>query len=282
MQFFLGCAVWAYKGWLGDFYPAGSQSADFLQLYSQRLTTVEGNTTFYVTPDRPTLARWREQVTPGFQFCLKLPRSVSHQGALRSTLPDALAFLEQMQDLGDHLGPMFLQLPPGYSPDQWEDLGTFLKAWPRSQALALEVRHPDWFQVPASHRLQTLLEDLGVGRVLLDSRPIYDCPDDPQLHSERRKPQLPLHPTVTAPFALVRYISHPTAQFNDVYFQEWVGIVQGWLQQGIHVYFFVHCPLEKRSPDNARSFQHWLEAASVPVPPLPWEHLGGEQQLSLF
>ncbi|EAW38849.1 hypothetical protein [Lyngbya sp. PCC 8106] len=32
-QFFLGCAVWAYKDWIGDFYPPGSRSTDFLKLY---------------------------------------------------------------------------------------------------------------------------------------------------------------------------------------------------------------------------------------------------------
>jgi uncharacterized protein YecE (DUF72 family) len=35
------------KDWLGDPFPAGSKSADLLKLYSRRLTTVEGHTTFY-------------------------------------------------------------------------------------------------------------------------------------------------------------------------------------------------------------------------------------------
>ena len=48
-HFYLGCAVWGYKDWLGELFPAGSKNADFLALYSRRLTTVEGNTTFYAT-----------------------------------------------------------------------------------------------------------------------------------------------------------------------------------------------------------------------------------------
>lgn len=47
MNFRLGCAVWSYKGWVGDFYPQRSRPTKFLHLYSQRLTAVEGNTTFY-------------------------------------------------------------------------------------------------------------------------------------------------------------------------------------------------------------------------------------------
>jgi uncharacterized protein YecE (DUF72 family) len=46
-RFYIGCAVWAYKDWVGELFPPGSKSADFLSLYSRRLTTVEGNTTFY-------------------------------------------------------------------------------------------------------------------------------------------------------------------------------------------------------------------------------------------
>jgi len=47
--FYIGCAVWGYKDWLGELFPPGSKSADFLALYSRRLTTVEGNTSFYET-----------------------------------------------------------------------------------------------------------------------------------------------------------------------------------------------------------------------------------------
>ena len=48
-NFYIGCAVWGYKDWLGDLFPLGSKQGDFLSLYSRRLTTVEGNTTFYAT-----------------------------------------------------------------------------------------------------------------------------------------------------------------------------------------------------------------------------------------
>jgi uncharacterized protein YecE (DUF72 family) len=38
-HFYIGCAVWGYKDWLGDLFPAGSRSANFLSLYSRMLTT---------------------------------------------------------------------------------------------------------------------------------------------------------------------------------------------------------------------------------------------------
>ena len=117
MNFYLGCAVWSYQGWIGNFYPPKSKSSELLQLYSQRLTTVECNATFYAIPDRKLLRRWREQTTTDFRFCLKLPRDITHQGRLQKQIPLALEFIEKMQILGENLGVIFAQLPPSYGPD---------------------------------------------------------------------------------------------------------------------------------------------------------------------
>lgn len=280
----LGCAVWSYKGWVGDFYPQGSRSTQFLHLYSQRLTTVEGNTTFYAIPDEDTVARWASQTSPGFEFCLKLPRDLTHQGTLQPSIPGALSFLKQMRGLGNRLGPIFAQLPPRYGPELLDDLRAFLSAWPRAEAaLALEVRHPDWFQEPYASQLTALLEQLGVGRVLLDSRPIYSGPDDAQVNIERRKPELPVQSSVTAAFSLIRFISHPQREFNQIFLEEWVDFVNHQLRQGTRLYFFVHCPVEELSPGTARYFQQLLLQCGVSVPPLPWNSIEQPStQLSLF
>lgn len=284
MNFFLGCAVWSYKGWVGNFYPAKSRQSDFLRLYSQRLTTVEGNTTFYAIPDKNTVARWAEQTPPEFQFCLKLPKDLTHKGLLQPSIPGALNFLEQMRGLDDRLGPIFAQLPPSYSPELYDDLSNFLTAWPRSEApLALEVRHRDWFKKPHAEKLTNLLQNLGVGRVLLDSRPIYSGANDPQVQLERRKPQLPLQPSITTSFSLIRFISHPNKEVNQPFLTEWVTQIKEWLDRGTRIYFFVHCPIEENSPHTARYFQELLEKNGVAVPPLPWNDIDGTAtQLSLF
>ncbi|HCF25835.1 MAG TPA: DUF72 domain-containing protein, partial [Cyanobacteria bacterium UBA11049] len=49
------------------------------------------------------------------------------------------------------------------------------------------------------------------------------------------------------------------------------------------LYFFVHCPVEERSPHNARYFQQMLSQQGVSVPPLPWNNIQQfPNQLSLF
>ncbi len=290
VDFSLGCAVWAYKGWVGDFYPPRSKPSEFLGLYSHRFTAVEGNTTFYVPPDRAAVARWRAETPSGFKFCLKLPKQLTHTGLLVPAIPGAKSFLASMAELGDRLGPMFAQLPPSYGSNLIDDLEGFLAAWPQDVVpLALEVRHPNWFVEPHASTLERLLKRLGIGRVLLDSRPVYDSynsydsTDDPQLHSQRRKPKLPLHLSVTSKFSLIRYISHPDRDFNHTYLAAWAEQVAVWLAQGISIYFFVHCPQEERSPHNAYYFQHLLEERGVPVPVLPWQAIEPvPTQLDLF
>ena len=116
-RFYLGCAVWAYKDWIGDLFPAGSKAADLLALYSRRLTTVEGNTTFYATPKPEVVRRWAAETPESFRFCFKLPREISHEGPLAAQVETTRAFVERMAPLGGRLGPFFLQLPPAYRAD---------------------------------------------------------------------------------------------------------------------------------------------------------------------
>ncbi|MBD2020543.1 DUF72 domain-containing protein, partial [Leptolyngbya sp. FACHB-36] len=96
MNLRIGCAVWAYKGWLGDLFPTGSRPSEFLHLYSRRFTTVEGNTTFYSVPDAETVKRWAAETPAGFEFCLKLPKALTHGGLLGPQISGALRFIEQM------------------------------------------------------------------------------------------------------------------------------------------------------------------------------------------
>lgn len=276
--------MWGYEGWRGGFYPAKARSSDFLSLYSRRLRAVEGNSVFYAVPEREVLARWVAETPTGFQFCLKLPKDFTHGGPLAQSVNPAARFLDHVRLLGDRLGPIFAQLPPTYGPSEIKDLTAFLKAWPRHESeLALEVRHRDWFDEPHASRLSSILEELGVGRVLLDPRAVYQGPGDPQAGHPRPKPNVPVRAIKTAPFSVVRFISHPVMDVNLRFLDPWVTCVDRWVRAGVRIYFFVHCPIEERSPENARLFQRMLEQKGVSVPPLPWDTLPEPPgQLSLF
>jgi len=286
VNFYLGCAVWSYKDWVGNLYPPKSQPRDFLNLYSRRFTTVEGNTTFYAIPNAETIANWVSQTPQGFKFCPKLHRQVTHQGLLTPRIRDAINFLERISGLGDRLGTTFIQLPPSYSPEYLTDLTEFLHVCSQfGLKLALEVRHGDWFKPQHRQRLNSLLIKLNIVKVLLDTRPIYNCPDDPQIGSPRKKPQLPLQQEIIGDIAFIRFISHPDRKYNQTYLQQWTNCLHTWLNQGKTIYFFVHCPQEVRSPDTAKYFYSLLKKSDFdsPLPSLPWNNIDPyPTQLKLF
>lgn len=284
--FYIGCAVWGYKDWVGELFPPGSKSTDFLSLYSRRLTTAEGNTTFYATPAVETVKRWASETPEHFRFCFKLPREVSHEGPLATKGKATQEFIDRMAPLGERLGPFFLQLPPGYRADKIEDLERWLAAWPRDYRIAVEVRYLDWYAEPAERTLMALLERYNAGRVVMDVRPLDAGPlpgADVDLQRARdRKPDVPMHPLRSSDIALIRYIGHPKPELNAPLLDEWAKRVAQWLSEGTEVYFFCHCPDERRSPALCRDFQHRLARLSD-IPHLPWDELEtGMQQATLF
>jgi len=286
VHFYIGCAVWAYKDWIGDLFPPGSKSSDLLSLYSRRLTTVEGNTTFYAIPKPEVVQRWATETPETFRFCFKLPREISHEGALAAQIEPTRAFVERMAGLGERLGPFFLQLPPGYRADKIDDLERWIAAWPQEQKLAVEVRHEDWYESPGEQALMELLERYGAGRVVMDVRPLDAGPlpgANIDLQAARdRKPDVPMHPLRSGGIALIRYIGHPVPELNEPILDEWAERVAQWLSEGTEVYFLCHCPDERRSPALCREFQRRLERLAD-VPQLPWDMLDtGLRQGTLF
>jgi uncharacterized protein YecE (DUF72 family) len=286
-KLYIGCAVWGYKEWVGDLFPAGSKSGDLLSLYSRRLTTVEGNTSFYATPRQEIVQRWAAETPETFRFCFKLPREVSHEGPLSDKVELAKAFIERMSGLGERLGPYFLQLPPSYHPRQIEDLAAWLTAWPPEIPLAVELRHIDWYDPINEDTIMQLLTAYGVGRVVMDVRPLDLGPlpgaEEDLKRARDNKPDVPMHPLRSAPFAMVRYIGHPDIERNGPLLDEWADRIVDWIAEGTTVYFFLHCPVEARSPSICRELQRRLNGRPG-IPELPWDTLEGGQleQATLF
>jgi uncharacterized protein YecE (DUF72 family) len=134
------CAVWSYPGWVGEVYPPKTPARDFLRVYSNYFSAVEGNTTFYAIPDRQTI-----------------------------------------------------------------------------------------------------------------------------------------------PFSIIRYVSHPIRSANQAWLEGWTSQIKHWLERDIQIYMFVHCPIEARSPINARYLHEIFTAAGIALAPLPPQPIDNSPtQLRLF
>jgi uncharacterized protein YecE (DUF72 family) len=292
MNLYIGCPIWSFKGWVGNFYPEDTKPKDFLRVYSRRVTTIEGNTTFYAVPAEKTIENWVVETPETFRFCPKVPKAISHEGTLLENIPRAQQFIEVMRGLGSHLGPMFLQLPPRFPPEHIGELETFLSAWPRDVRLAVEVRHMDWFDAPYNEELNHLLAEHRMARVSIDTRPIRDLAGDEILDgttygslvgTRERKPDVPVIPARTTDFVFIRYIGHPDLRFNDPFLDEWETYLASQLKEGADAYVFCHSPENLTAPLIARELYHRV-VQHVKLPPLPWDEINPDvpEQPTLF
>ncbi len=271
-MFYIGCPLWGYKEWVGNFIPEHTPASDFLRLYSRRLTAVEGNTIFYALPSKETISRWKQETPETFRICPKVSRSISHTATLDKSKPETFQLIERMSGLGSRLGPMFLQLPPAFGPAHLAQLEAFLDFWPPEVRLAVEVRHPGFYEEQQAFTLNSLLSQHQVARVMMDTRPIRtgSAAEQRVLQARERKPNLPLHMVTTTDFIFLRYIGNPHMEVNEPFFKEWAAQLAQWLNEGITLYVFCHCPFEVHSPTICKTLYQRV-SEFVSLPPLPWE-----------
>src|SRR6266404_1110676 len=108
-QIWIGTSGYSYPDWVGGFYPPGTRPGKFLAHYCRHFPLVELNFTFYRLPTVAMLTRLVEQTPDGFQFIVKLPRTLSHE----ESTSDIAGFRQAVDELhgrGRLLG-LLCQLP---------------------------------------------------------------------------------------------------------------------------------------------------------------------------
>jgi uncharacterized protein YecE (DUF72 family) len=121
--------------------------------------------TFYRMPSSKTFRAWAARVPDGFVFAVKASRYLTHIRRLREPKEPVAFLMERAGELGSHLGPVLLQLPPDM-PVDLDRLAATLDAFPPSVRVAFEPRHTSWF----TEGLRALLTEHGVALCLADRR----------------------------------------------------------------------------------------------------------------
>ncbi len=158
----IGTAGWSLPAAVKAQFP---DQGTHLSRYAQRLSGVEINSTFYRRHRPSTFASWASQVPGGFRFAVKMPRLITHELALRSAAAPLDEFRSDIEGLGDRLGPVLMQLPPGFAYD-----GALVARFLRlvrerfAGAVVCEPRHPSWHSPAAT----AMLHEWHVGRVAAD------------------------------------------------------------------------------------------------------------------
>jgi uncharacterized protein YecE (DUF72 family) len=157
-QIRIGCSGWQYRHWREVFYPKGLAQSRWFAFYAEHFDTVEINSSFYRLPKASTFEKWRDQAPPGFCYAVKANRFITQAKKLLDCEEPMERMMAATCHLGDRLGPMLYQLPPGMGINL-ERLDGFLRLLPSDVTSVFEFRNKSWY-VPETYQL---LDRHGVG-----------------------------------------------------------------------------------------------------------------------
>jgi len=150
-KIYLGTTGWSNKEWIGQYYPQKAKASEYLQHYASLFNTIELNTTHYHIPVDSKIESWCNQVDESFRFCPKIPQVISHRSNLASETSQSHTFFKAIGNMGQKLGPCFMQLPEYFDPKQADKLLHFLNRKPEHIPFSIELRHPKWFENKNEH-----------------------------------------------------------------------------------------------------------------------------------
>lgn len=249
----IGTQGWNYDGWVGPFYPRGTRSAEFLDLYTRIFDSVEIDSSFYAIPPETSIQSWYKRAPAGFTYSLKLPQEITHHNRLQNS-DDVLArFCERVRGLQEKLAIILIQMPPDFSPRSLPALEKFLPLLPTDLRFAIEFRDRQW-----------LLED--VGEVVLDLLTAYKTAlalTDSKWHD--RATMLDLVARPTAEFTYLRWLgiakltetSHVQISRKQE-FAQWAAAFTVLQQNVQSIYGYFNNHFQGHSPASANHFKRLL------------------------
>lgn len=192
----VGACSWTDRQLLASgWYPRGRRDAEGrLRHYASRLPVVEVDAGYYALPSRRNSELWVERTPDGFRFDVKAfslltghpTRAESLPADLRGTDPGPLRrgrageglldevwgrFAEGIEPLrkAGRLGTVLFQFPPWFAPGDpaeatLEACALRTQGWP----LAVEVRHPGWWEPERAEATRATLSALGASAVGTD------------------------------------------------------------------------------------------------------------------
>ncbi|MGR6320539.1 DUF72 domain-containing protein [Micromonospora soli] len=264
--------MWTHRPWQGRFLAHPLPAHERLRAYAGWCTAVEGNTTFYATPTRETVASWARQTGPDFRFVLKLPKVVTHVHRLTGGDEELRLFLDAIEPLGPRAHALWIQLPGSFGPTDVPVLARFLRRLPTAHRYAVEVRHPAFFDDPRAVRaLEETLVAGGAEWIPFDTTAFFRTPPTSEAEREAwtRKPRTPLRTHALTDRPVVRYLGRDDPARTVEGWQPWLDVVTGWLREGGSPTVFVHTPDNADAPELARRFHDQVRARLPEVEPLP-------------
>jgi uncharacterized protein YecE (DUF72 family) len=264
---YLGTTGWGNPEWAGVYYPSKNPKT-FLESYGQQFSTIELNTSFYRIPPIEQLQKWYQTTPADFKFCPKVYKPISHNGFSAKTFLLMDNFIQVFQTLKEKLGPSFIQFPEYWTADHLPQLVNFLNKYHGQMDLAVELRHPSWF------------DDSSIISTLTD---LFSSMKTTWLMTDVAGRRDVLHMLLTSSKAMIRFVGnelHPTDYYR---IDNWIEKILFWLEQGIQeVYFFVHQPSILKSPELMTILEKEIKASTDVEIRGPKRVNHGADQMTLF
>ena len=258
MRVWVGTSGYSYPDWVGPFYPAGVRSPKMLAPYCRVFPLVELNFTYYRLPTPEMLAKLADQAPRGFQFLVKVPRTISHREQAADIAPFRRAVLE-MKNRG-RLQGILCQLPQSahQTKKRWLWLESLFDELAGLQ-LAVEFRHRSWAEPGVTARLSESQVDLVA----------VDVPDLPDLY--------PRGLVYSTPRVYIRLHSRNAENwyrsdkdrydydFSDAQMNEWIGGLDNSKDKVQQAFVLFNNCHHAQAAANARRFQELLRTLPVPI-----------------
>jgi uncharacterized protein YecE (DUF72 family) len=251
LTLYVGTSGWQYRDWRGAFYPPKLAQKAWLEFYAERFQTVEVNNTFYNLPEASVFEAWARRTPDDFVVTVKMSRFLTHLKRLLEPEEPVERFFDRASKLGRKLGPVLLQLPPGFEADP-PRLDHALEVLPEDVLIAVEFRHRSWY----TEEVRSVLERHGAALCWAD----------------RRRPLDP--PWRTAPFGFVRFHegrSKPRPCYGHDALETWVERIASSFAPGEDVFAYFNndhrCCAVRDAAEFARTAARaGLDTTRVPEP----------------
>ncbi|MEO6912811.1 MAG: DUF72 domain-containing protein [Candidatus Baltobacteraceae bacterium] len=160
---YVGTCGYAYKDWIGAFYPGKIKPNEMLGYYAQQFRAVEIDASYYGVLSERVVGSMHARTPENFRFTFKVPGTLTHppDGYAR-VHDDARLFRASLQSLVEagKFGGALLQFPNRFKPNsQTEQYLARLCAAFDDVPLVAEFRNHEW-QTP---RTLDLLRELRIG-----------------------------------------------------------------------------------------------------------------------
>ena len=168
-------------------------------------------------------------------------QEVTHERNLVGSEAETESFISTMDELGDRLGPLLLQLPPSFTVEGMGVLEDFLEGLPEGFRYAVEVRHRSWL----GSDLPQMLGEHGVALTLIDY------------------PGMPRMEEATTEFSYIRWLgdrrefpeghTHLKKDRDDDLLW-WSDLVGRFLEEGKTVFAYANNHYQNHSPSTLARF----------------------------